>query len=98
MAGESLSRVAAICGLSEDDILEANPELCPYEQLQPGDCIALPLPNVLPRLYAAQPGDTLRSIAKVGGTAGVWGAMGGGQRQTAEGPARGEASWCRARA
>lgn len=66
--GEDLAQVAAVVGSSVEAILAANPEISCLEDLQPHDCIALPVPLVLPRLYVLQPGDTLRSVAKAHST------------------------------
>jgi hypothetical protein len=48
-AGDSLASVAAALGVTPRVVAEANPGLTPESQLQPHDCLALPVPAVLPR-------------------------------------------------
>lgn len=62
---ETVTQIANVCNLALSDILAVNPELPDATAVQPSDCIALPVPVVPPRIYVAQPGDSLPSIAKV---------------------------------
>lgn len=62
--GEALERIATICGVTVEKILEANPEVGGASFVQPNDCIAIPVAVVPPRLYVARPGDSLAQIAK----------------------------------
>lgn len=62
--GESLARIAQVCGIAVEDIIAANPDIPDSSMIQPNDCIALPVAVVLPQMYVVKPGDTLQTIAK----------------------------------
>lgn len=63
--GETLSKIAQISGTSVSDILAANPDIPDRHMVQANDCIAIPVPVILPRLYVTQRGDTVSSVAKL---------------------------------
>ena len=68
--GENLAQVAAVCGTSVDAIIAANPDIAAIggeQSVQANDCIAIPVPVVLPRLYVLQPNDTMKSVARAHG-------------------------------
>jgi LysM repeat protein len=68
--GENLAQVAAVCGTSVDAIIAANPDIAAIggeQSVQTHDCIAIPVPVVIPRLYVLQPNDTLKSVARAHG-------------------------------
>lgn len=50
-------------------VLDANPDLPKPQDYQPNDCIALPMPYILPRLIVSQPGQSLHSITRTHGVA-----------------------------
>lgn len=62
--GETLARIAQVCGVGVEDIVAANPDIPDCSAIQPNDCIALPVAVVLPQMYVVKPGDTLQSVAK----------------------------------
>eukprot|EP00210_Caulerpa_lentillifera_P009132 g8706.t1 len=61
--GENLKIIARICGIAPEDIIGANPDVKETNSLQTGDCIEIPVQNILPRLYAVKKGDSIDSIA-----------------------------------
>jgi len=61
--GETLHGIARVVGVSWEQLAAVNPELEGSWEVQPNDCIALPVTHVLPRLHAVQEGDTLAAIA-----------------------------------